>query len=327
MTSFPMPKKYKILVTGASGFVGRSFMQQFAARKDVQLLGIARRPLSMPNYLSVDLTQGLDIPFQPDVVIHAAAHVSPWGRKKAFSAHNVFATEQVIHFCKRNNLPRLVYLSSSSVFYQDKPQFDLTEESQIGPEFINEYAASKYEGEKRVRQYRGESVILRPRAVFGPGDTVLLPRILAAAEKGRLPILDSQAGAVIGDLIYIDSLCEYMLKAALDNNISGEYNLTNAEPVEMHSLLLDVLSRLGLPAPKRHIKVSTAMTLATVLENIYKFLGIAKEPPITRYGISVLAHSKTFNVEKMLRDFGPPSVSMREGVERYIQWKMQDAAC
>ena len=92
----------------------------------------------------------------------------------------------------------------------------------------------------------------------------------------------------------------------------------------MHSLLLDVLSRLGLPAPKRHIKVSTAMTLATLLENIYKLLGIAKEPPITRYGISVLAHSKTFKVDKMLRDFGPPSVAMHDGVERYIQWKLQE---
>ena len=321
-----MARKLKILVTGASGFVGRSFVQRFAERDDLRLVGVARRPMSMSNYISLDLTQGLDIPFQPDVVVHAAAQVSPWGRKKDFFANNVLATEQVINFCRRNSLPRLIYLSSSSVYYKDKPQLDLTEESTIGPEFINEYAATKYAGEKLVKEYTGEYVILRPRAVFGPGDTVLLPRILAAAEKGRLPILDNQAGAAIGDLIYIDTLCDYILTAAQNRDIAGEYNLTNAEPVEFHSLLLTVLDRLGLPAPKRHLKASTAMTIATFIETVYTILGLTREPPITRYGISVLIHSKTFLVDKMLRDFGSPSVSMSEGVERYIQWKLRNVA-
>lgn len=320
-----MANALKILITGASGFVGRSFMQRYGNREDLELFGIARRPMPINNYASLDVAQGINIPFSPDVVIHAAAHVSPWGTKNDFQVNNILATEQVIRFCECNNNPRLIYLSSSSVFYQNKPQFDLSEESEIGPKFINEYAATKYAGEKLVEKYVGETVILRPRAIFGPGDTVLLPRILAAAKKGRLPILESKEGPAIGDLIYIDSLCDYILTAALNTNITGCYNLTNGEPVEFHSLLLSVMSRLGLPEPKRHLKVTTAMTLATIIEGIYKVLNISKEPPITRYGISVLAHSKTFNVNKMLHDFGPPSVSMSEGVERYIQWELHNA--
>lgn len=321
-----MPKKIKILVTGASGFVGSSFMKRFNNRNDIELFGLGRRSMAMPNYTSQDLTQGMDIAFTPDVVIHAAAHVSPWGSKKKYYANNVSATDEVIRFCKRNNNPRLIYLSSSSVFYKNEPQFDLCEDSLIGPSFINTYAATKYAGEKRVEKYKGAHVILRPRAVFGPGDTVLFPRILAAAKKGRLPILDSDDGPAVGDLIYIDSLCDYILQAALRDDISGAYNLTNAEPVEFNSLLVMIMSRLGLAVPKRHVKAKTAMQIATLLENIFEILQLKHEPPITRYGISVLAHSKTFNVNKMLRDFGAPSVSMSEGIERFIQWELNNAS-
>ncbi len=68
------------------------------------------------------------------------------------------------------------------MFYRDGHQFNLTEASPIGPDFVNTYAATKYAGECLLRAYSGEHVILRPRAVFGPGDTVLFPRVLTAAQ-------------------------------------------------------------------------------------------------------------------------------------------------
>jgi len=315
----------KILVTGASGFVGSSFMQRFANRDDIELFGIARRPMDWSNYQQVDLSCGLIIDFVPDIVIHAAAHVSPWGSAKEFQKQNVDATRQVIRFCEDNGSPRLVYLSSSSVFYKDEPQFDLTEDSPIGPEFINEYSATKYAGEQLVEAYGGEHVILRPRAIFGPGDTVLFPRILRAAKKGLLPIIEPEEGETIGDLIYIDVLCDYILTAALDRNIKGAYNLTNAEPVAFQTLLLSVLKKLNLPLPKRRIKSSTAMKMAGFFEALYKVFRIPKEPPLTRYGVSVMVHSKTFDVTRMLNDFGAPSISIDEGVERFEAWQKANA--
>jgi len=315
----------KILITGASGFVGKAFMQRFADHADIDLYGVARRDMPWPNYKSVDLSKGLDIDFVPDVVIHAAAHVSPWGSKQEYRDKNVVATQNVIEFCGCNGRPRLIYLSSSSVYYTDEPQFDLKEDNPIGPDFINEYSASKYAGEKLVEAYDGSHVILRPRAIFGPGDTVLFPRLLVAAKKGRLPLFDSGGDPAIGDLIYIETLCDYLLIAALNTDITGAYNLTNAEAVEFQSLLLSVLERLDLPKPTRHFKVSTAMKLAGALEWIYTTLHITKEPPLTRYGVSVLANSKTFDVTRMLNDFGPPSVSLSEGVDRFVEWQKQNA--
>jgi nucleoside-diphosphate-sugar epimerase len=78
-----------------------------------------------------------------------------------------------------------------------------------------------------------------------------------------------------------------------------------------------------MPAPKRRLNVNTAMRLAAVLEWLYRTLRIAKEPPLTKYGVSVLTHSKTFDVSRMLADLGPPSVSIAEGIEQFIRWQQQ----
>ena len=314
-------QRTRILVTGASGFVGGAFMRRFAASDDVALFGVARRPSDLANYAQVDLTRAFDLPFEADVVIHAAARASPWGTQREFHLQNVVATRNVVDWCERHGRPRLVYVSSSSVFYRDAHQVGMTEDSPIGPAFVNAYAATKFAGEQVVRGYRGEHVVMRPRAVFGPGDTVLFPRIVEAARRGKLPLFVGQDRPVVGDLIYIDVLCDYLLAAATSPSASGSYNLTNDEPVELQPLLLDVLERLGIERPTRRVRVSTAMRAAGLTEAVYRLLRLRGEPPLTRFGVGVFAYSKTFDVSRALAAFGPPSVSVNEGIERFVAWQ------
>jgi len=310
----------KILVTGASGFVGGSFAARFRDRADLAIHGIGRRPLNDPGYTSCDLSRPFEVPFRPDVVIHAAARASPWGTAAEYRRDNVETTARVIDFCKRNGLPRLIYVSTSSVFYRPGSQLGLTEESPIGPRFINRYAATKYEGERLVRDYPGAWLIVRPRAVFGPGDTVLFPRILTAARQGRLPLFVGNEPAV-GDLIYIETLTDYLLTAATRADLRGTYNLTNAQAVPIQEFLLAIFARLGLPAPRRRVSIRSAMMAAGLAEAVWRTFRLRGEPPVTRFGVGVFAWSKTFDVRKALADFGPPSVSIEEGVERFIHWQ------
>lgn len=317
----------KILLTGASGFIGGAFMRRFGSLDELDLFGIGRRqspalPASV-RYRSLDLSQPFDIDFNPDVVIHAAARASPWGSALEYRIQNVETTRQVIRFCERKGWPRLIYISSSSVFYRNEHQFGLHEKSPIGPEFVNAYAASKYAGELLLGDYPGEKTILRPRAVFGPGDTVLFPRILAAAKTGRLFRFVSDGLPAIGDVIYIDVLCDYILAAATRHTVQDSYNLTNAEPVEIETFLCGILRALDLPTPQRTVTVSAAMRGAYCVEWIYRTLRLFGEPPVTRFGVSVFAYSKTFLPWRMLADFGPASVPLSEGVERFVNWQKQ----
>jgi len=313
--------KTRILITGASGFVGSSFCMQHAEREDVEIRGLGRRPMGLPGYIRADLTQPLRLDWSPEVVIHAAALSSPWGSLKEFRQQNVLTTRHVVEFCEARKVRKLIYISSSSVFYREGDQFSLTEDSPVGPTFVNAYAQTKYEGEQVACGYSGECCVLRPRAVFGPRDTVLFPRLLRAAQQGRMVSITRPGPPAVGDLIYIDTLCDYMLRAALEPAATGDFNLTNHEPVEIQSFIADVFAGLGLPAVNRAIPKAKAMRVAWLLEKIFGLFMPWKEPPITRFGVEVLSSSKTFDAGKSLRALGPPSVSLEEAVRRFVEWQ------
>ncbi|MCA9056893.1 MAG: NAD-dependent epimerase/dehydratase family protein, partial [Planctomycetaceae bacterium] len=182
---------------------------------------------------------------------------------------------------------------------------------------VNIYAETKRRAEEIVNAWSGRSVILRPRAVFGPGDTVLLPRIIRAAQAGRLPVLDVPDGPVIGDLIYVENLVDVVEQAA-NQRVTGLFNLTNGEPVEILQFLYDVFDQLNIPRPQKHISARTAMLGAGLLELLHRVFIPSREPSITRFGVHVFRYSKTFDIRRSLEQFGPPRVSLTEGLSRTI---------
>lgn len=315
----------RVLITGSSGFIGSHLAQRFRD-SGWDVAGIGRRPLDQPGYLRHDLAEPLPSSREDnyDVVIHAAARSNPWGTWQQFQMDNVMATDHVISFCRRIGTPRLIYLSSSSVYYEPRHQWDITESTPLPRRSVNAYAATKRLAEERIRAYPGSWVILRPRAVFGPGDTVLLPRILEAARRGRLPLLHAPDGPVIGDLIYIDNLVDAVERAATltDRDV---FNLTNHQPVPILEFLLTVFDRLGIPRPTRRFSARTAMVLAGLLEGFHRVVCPSREPVLTRFGVHVFRYSKTFDVRHAARTFGPPRISLDEGLERTVAWFRQPA--
>lgn len=315
----------RVLVTGATGFVGGRLVERAReAGHDVVALG--RRVHDDPQYVRADLGRSdpgspPDLPWRPDAVVHCAARATPYARPRDFERDNVTGTRTVVAWCEAWERPRLVHVSSSSVLYRDGDQLDLTEDDPVGPPFANDYARTKAASEDVVRGYGGSWVVARPRAVFGPGDTVLFPRIVAAAKAGRLPRLTGRATPAVGDLVYVDNLVDHLLQLAARPELGGVYHLTNAEPVEIQRVLDDVVARLGFDAPRREVDVRTAMRAARVLETTWRVFRLPGEPPITPYGVGVLSWSKTFVPDKMLRDLGPPAVSVDEGVERFVAWQ------
>jgi nucleoside-diphosphate-sugar epimerase len=313
--------KKEILLTGASGFVGGAFWRRHRRRKDITITGLGRRSTGLENYIQVDLAEGMDVDLNPDIVIHTAARSSPWGSRQEFYRDNVQTTKNVLDFCRRRKVSKLIHISTAAVFYKWGDQLGINESSPIGPTFVNEYARSKYAAEQLVKNYEGTWCILRPRAVFGPGDTVLFPRILRAARKGKLIWIDCPNPPAMGDLVFIDSLSDYLLRASLDPKVVGEINLTNNSPVEIQAFLAKVFAQLELPNPKRRISRKNAWIIATLFEWIYRFLRIKTEPPITRFGVDVLSSSKTFNSNKCLQILGRPTVEIHEGLEKFIEWQ------
>lgn len=118
----------KIMVTGASGFIGGAFIRRFANTDGVSLCGVGRRehvelPASVEYYaLELDQLHTLDV--VPDVVIHAAGRTSPRGSEHDYYRDNVETTRHVIDFCRHRGFPRLIFISSAAVYYRFAHQPD-----------------------------------------------------------------------------------------------------------------------------------------------------------------------------------------------------------
>jgi nucleoside-diphosphate-sugar epimerase len=316
--------KSRILLTGVSGFVGGA-LGAHLRQLGYDVTGVSRtapRPESSSRFIAHDLTQPIHDSWpSPDVVVHCAALSSPWADPAAFQVNNVGATRNLLVWAERAKVARFVFISSSSVYYEPCDQLDIAEDSPFPPRPVNAYAATKRQAEALVRKSAVPSVILRPRAVFGPGDTVLFPRILRAARRGALPRLTRPDGkSPLADLIYIENLSHYIERAiALD--ASGAFNLTNNQPVELYPFLDGLLTKIGLPKPRKAVRVGTAMAFARLSELVSQYLLNYKEPPVTRFGVGAMAYSKTFDVSRMIAAFGPPPVSMDAGVDRFLEWQ------
>ena len=259
----------RVLLTGSNGFLG-SATALLARRRGWEVVGLGRSvapTTPVDHYVRHDLSAPLPrdlVPGPIDAIIHAAALASPFAPPREFIAANIIGTRNILDWATKHAMPPLVHVSSSSVLYRDADQFDLTEESPriSDDEQLNAYSRSKAVAERAVERYRGPWSILRPRAVIGEGDTVLLPRILRLADRGLLPALEPRHGPRVRvDLTDVGTVAHYLLEA-VDRQVAGIYNVTNAQPVELYPFALDLLSRIGVVPRLRRVPPGLARGIA-----------------------------------------------------------------
>lgn len=326
----------RVLVTGATGFLGGRLCARLAEdgggiaeRVEVtatgrnQEKGAALEALGC-RFVAADLADADAVAALCEgqqIVVHSAALSSPWGPYEAFYRANVIGTESVIAGCLAHGVERLVHVSTPSVYYTGQDALDVREDSPLPPP-RTPYIATKRLAEERVLAAASDglrAVILRPRGLFGPGDPSIFPRIIAALEAGRLPILG--AGDNLADITYIDNVVESLVCAMragpeAEGNI---YNITNGEPVPLWPLVEHLADELDLERPTRRLPVSVALAIAFALELIHRTVLRGREPRMTRYSVGVLARTMTLDISAARRDLGyEPAISMDEGFARYI---------
>jgi len=317
----------RVLVTGVSGFVGGALGRFLREHGGYRVTGVSRtpaRPGAVDTFVAHDLTRPIphDWPGH-DVVVHCAALSSPWASPASYRRQNVEATANLLAYAHRTGgrgCPRVVFISSSSVYYRHGDQVGMTEDTPFPEVPINRYAATKRAAEELVLASPLSTVVLRPRAVFGPGDTVLFPRILRAARRGGVPRFTRPDGvSPRGDLIYIENLTHF-IERSVATEATGSFNLTNGEPVDTVAFLNEIFGALGHPPIRRTLPVGAAFAVARLLEIASRLSGYW-EPPITRFGVEVMAYAKTFDGAKATAAFGPAPSSNAEGLARFIAWQ------
>lgn len=317
----------RVLITGGTGFIGRHIAKHLLAaghavalhgrdfREAGALLALGAEPVAcdLRDAGAVDAAcRGRD------AVIHAAALSAPWGPTADFEAVNVGGTAAVLAGCARHGVGRLVYISSPAVVFTGGDHHGTTEAAPYPRRFTSDYAATKAAAEELVRAATVPAVILRPKAVFGPGDRSLLPRVIDAARADRLPQVG--AGDNLVDVTYVANVAHAAALALIRPAAVGRtYHITNDEHVRLWPLLRHVLRQLGVDDRLRVVPLPLLLGVAAAMEAQAALTG--REPLLTRYSVAILGRTQTYDIGAARRDLGyAPLVTVAEGVERTLEY-------
>ncbi len=316
----------RIAVTGATGFAGRNLVR-FAVARGHEIAATARGITGPGDFEGQARFHQADLADEAalrraftdcDAVVHLAARSAAWGRTADFERVNIAGTRHVVRAAEAAGVRRLVHVSSSSVYFAFEDRLGLAEDTPLPPP-VNAYAATKRASEEEAQRFAGEVFIIRPRAIFGPGDTQLLPRLLAAAQRGPLPLL--RGGRVVTDLTFIDTFCDALLAMAQAPGAqAGTYNISQGEPIDIRSLAERLLGGLGVPLRWRALPTPLAFAGVRSLEMLARLDPRQREPLATTYGLGLLGYSLTLDLGQARQRLGwHPPIGLDEALDRTIR--------
>ncbi|MDX1696319.1 MAG: NAD(P)-dependent oxidoreductase [Ketobacteraceae bacterium] len=327
----------KVLVTGATGFIGERYALHLAEREGVEVFACGRNrqksgrlEIRGIHFFCGDL---LDKPFvdhicqQVDIVVHAAGLSGIWGDYRPYYAANVVATENLLAASRKSGTSRFVYIGSPSIYFDYKDHINISEDY-LPVRFVDNYARTKYQGEMRVLAAHNDqfgAVSLRPRLVIGAADVNFLPRIIRLHQEGKLRVIGHGRNVVsvtsIGNLLHALDRCVFGSETALGT----AYNIADPEPVRIWEMIDQLMALLDLPAVTNRAPYWPLASIAAAIEQSYRALKKPQEPPLMRIKVAALAKSFTLNIEKATRqlEYRPRNL-LKESLTEFAEcWRMQ----
>jgi nucleoside-diphosphate-sugar epimerase len=321
----------KILVTGASGFIGCRLTELLSglghdlvatgrAETDVERarterlrkIGVTVREGSLlDDGFATSLTTGRE------VIIHLAAAQHEGNVPDSyFRDINVAGTRKLIDAAAAARARRFVYSSTIGI-YGSAANGELDENSAPRPENI--YAQTKLEAERVVAQYadRIETCTARISETYGPGDFRLL-KLFRAIDRGAFVMLGS--GENVRQVIHVDDLSMGLLLTAEHAAAVGEtFVLAGRDVMTTRTMVAQIAGALGRRPPRWRIPVWPFRAAAAVFEATLRPIGI--QPPLTQRRLDFFTKSFVFSTAKYRRVLGfAPQISFPAGAATTAQW-------
>ena len=315
-----------VLITGATGLVGRNFARRavHAGFKALAMVrpGSDRTALDgVPvQFVEADLEVPDTLPgalSEADVVVNAAAHVGDWGPAEKYRATNVVALGHMLKAAKRiGRLRRWIQISSLGVYrYGHHYGTDETKPPELS--HFDGYTQTKAESEmvisRRVRDHGLPAVILRPGFIYGPGDRLVLPNIVEKIRAGKMKLIGR--GDRLLNNTAVENLCDAILLAIETPKIEGEvFNVRDERLVTRTEFIHTIADYLGEPHPG-HVPEWLARALVRPMEFFARLTGRQTPPPLTRARLKFLTQNLEFSIDKAKRLLAyRPSVDFQDGI-------------
>lgn len=309
----------RAFVTGGSGFVGRALIAELV-RREIAVRALARSDEAAETVRALGaevcpgdvddvgaLARGMQ---DSDVVFHAAAYVRDTGALEVYERVNVQGTAHVVEAAKRAGVRRLVHIGTEAVLADGHPIVRADELRSRAPRPIGPYPSSKAKAEAIVLEANGSdlaTVVVRPRFIWGAGDTSVLPRMVEVAKQGRWAWIGG--GRYLTSTCHVDNVVEGTLLAAQRGRPGQIYFLTDGPPVEYRTFVHALLQTQGACAGDRSIP----RWLVRVLVAATRFM---REPPLSATAYALMGHEVTVDDSKARRELGYQSLrNMNDGLD------------
>ncbi|CNB99137.1 NAD-dependent epimerase/dehydratase family protein [Yersinia alsatica] len=325
----------KVLVTGATCGLGRNAVE-YLRRQGIKVIATGNNPAMGAlltklgaEFIHADLTnlvssQAKAMLADVDTLWHCSSFTSPWGTEQAFELANVRATRRLGEWAAAYGVENFIHISSPAIYFDYHHHRNIQEDFRPA-RFANEFARSKAAGEEVIQQLalsnpQTHFTILRPQGLFGPHDTVMLPRLLQMI-KYYGTLLLPRGGDALVDMTYLENAVHAMWQATQSQNtLSGRaYNITNQQPRPLRTIALHLLEELGMTCRIRSVPYPMMDIMARAMEKLGN--KAEKEPVLTHYGVAKLNFDLTLDTQRAELELGyRPIVSLDEGIIRTARW-------
>jgi nucleoside-diphosphate-sugar epimerase len=251
-----------------------------------------------------------------EYAFHAAAALGEWGRREDFERGNVIGTRNALAACRGAGVRRFVHVGTEAALMVGQPLVKVDETAPLCPDSPALYSATKAQAEQAVRDAADngfETVVVRPRLVWGAGDTTILPGIVEAVRSGRFRWIGG--GRHLTSTTHVDNVVEGLVLGAARGRSGEAYFVTDGEPVVFREFVTELLATQGVEIPDKTASAGVVRFAADSLENLWGLFRIRTAPPVTRLAFWLAALETTIDITKAREELGyQPVRSIPEGM-------------
>jgi nucleoside-diphosphate-sugar epimerase len=309
-------------VTGGSGFIGGRLIGRLVgdgwrvralARSDssaAKVSALGAEPVSGDLADRAGMRAGAE---GCEYAFHAAAHLGAWGTRDEFVRDNVEGTRNALEGSSEAGVRRFVHVGTEAALLAGKPLVNVNEDAPLRPDSKALYPATKAMAEQAVRDANTDSfetVVVRPRLVWGPGDTTIVPSLKQAIERKRFSWIGG--GGHLTATTHVDNTVEGLVLGATRGRPGGVYFVTDGEPVVFREFITELLRANGVDPPDRNTPASVGRVAAAVLEGAWRTFGLKGSPPVTRIEFWLSAQECTIDISRARSELDYAPVVDRE---------------
>ena len=310
-------------VTGGSGFVGGRLIERLRddghtvralARSDGAAEKVRARgaePVSGDLSDTDAMRAGAS---DCEWAFHAAATLGDWGTREEFEQGNVVGTRNALEGCAAGGVRRFVHVGTEAALLAGQPLVNVDERAPLRPDSPALYSSTKAKAEQLVlganRDGSFETMVVRPRFVWGRGDTTLLPTMVQMVEAGRFAWVGG--GQQRTAITHVENAVEGLMLGAARGRPGNAYFVTDGEPVVFREFVSELLRSQGVEPPTRSLPAWLASAVATGGETAWHVLPLGGRPPLTRFAYWVTSQECTIRIDKAREQLGYQPVKTRE---------------